>query len=108
MIALLLEDCSARRRPDLFGLGRLFARGGIGRVTPAGDCGFGGRDGIGPIPIALVVPASYTRDLARARAGYNHSSLSTFALTLRARVALPLPFTVCCQRVLQLPENVST
>lgn len=103
MITLLVEDFGARRRPDLFGLGGVFAKRRIGRVTTAtGDRGFGGRDGIGPFPDALEVPVGDTRGFARARAGYSRSCIGTFALALRARVALPLLFTICCQRILQL------
>ena len=110
MTTLLVEDFGARWRPDLFGLGGVFAKGRIGRVTTTtGDRGLGGGDSIGPFPDALEAPASCAGGLARARAGYNRSCMGTFALTLRARVAPPLLFTICCQRILQLnpPENVS-
>ena len=110
MTTLLVEDFAARRRPDLFWLGGVFAKGCISRVTTTtGDRGFGGGDSIGPFPDALEAPASCARRFARARAGYDRSCMGTFALTLRARVAPPLLFTICCQRILQLnpPENVS-
>jgi hypothetical protein len=61
MMIAFLKYFGAGRRPGLLGLGRrgVFALSGIGRV-PAGDRSFAGRDGIGPFPDALRIPASST------------------------------------------------
>ena len=100
-VSFLVGIVGARRCPGPFDLGRNLTASGVDRIW-TGGCGSGRRDRIPPFPRTLGAPASYTRRLARARSGYNPSSLRTLALTLRAGLSLPLPFTVCSKRVLQL------
>lgn len=90
VIVLRARSCyrkiGARRRPGLFVFGGpIFTWSCIGRV-PTGNRGSAGRNRIGPFPMALVIPASYTRGFARARAGYtsDRSPLSALAPTVRA------------------------
>jgi hypothetical protein len=91
-----------------FGLGGLFAPGGIGRVSPtSGERSFIGSDCIAPFPKSLDVPADYTRRFARARTRHNRSSIGAFALTL-TRVRLPVLFTICCERIFQLDPRQKT
>ncbi len=99
---LLIESFYASWRLDFGGYRRVLTAGGIDRVSAWRGSSSARRDGVAAFARSLGDSAGHPGGLARPRVGHGRASHRALALTFPVGLGIPLLFTVCRERILQL------